>query len=322
MTRQEGLNASYARIRRSVTVGCLVYESLWSFYLGRPSTLSLSSIPLSYSTASASDNVTLRPWLDLCVPLSEITALINNKSIIDNETIARLSELEQALRHWHQSLPASIALEEDNINSLDSVAYGLHMQYLRVQILLHSLPSVNSRKRKHSDLGTSSPVLDGWTPAESQQVLHHNAAMIIQLAITYREIFGLENTPSIVLDNLFVAATAMISHIRKTQHYSIDKNDIRWLELADEMFEALQVHFYITSRMRRTLACLVEDCPRISHLFFTQASTSPEETLGDVTSTSWQGAWGSYEAVMNDFIFDPELLNMSEFTDVGDLSSA
>lgn len=317
------MTESHASLRNSITAGCLVYESLWGFYLGRPSALSLAGMPLSSLAAGSSFNVTLRPWLDLCVSLSEITALINNKTTIDNETIARLSELEQALRHWYEGLPPSIAMDEENITSLDSIAYGLHMQYFRVQILLHSLPSVNSRKRKHGQDTNSSPVvLNGWTTEASQEVLHHNAVTIIQLAITYREIFGLENTPSIVLDNLFVAATAMIAHIRKNQHYSIDNNDVRWLELADEMLEALQIHFYITSRMRRTLACLVEDCPRISYLFSAYSSASPVDQVGDTANDTWQGAWGSYEAVMNDFIFDPKLLNLSAFTEVEDFSSS
>ncbi|KIW32992.1 uncharacterized protein PV07_04497 [Cladophialophora immunda] len=320
-TRDIDLDPNHAHICASATAGCLVYETLWCFYLGRQSTLSVSGMPLAVSIADASENVTLRPWLDLCVFLAEITALINDQASIDNRTIDRLSELEQGLRHWHKNLPASIALDQNNISALDSAAYGLHMQFLRVQILLHSLPSVNSRKRKHSDHGYASPnpVLRGWSPEASQEVLHHNAVTIIQLAVTYRETFGVETTPSIVLDNLFVAATALIAHLRRLPPQSIDDTGVHWLKLADEMLEALQVHFHITARMRRTLACLVEDHPRISHLFSTPGRSAADayRVADDDTKDPDQGAWGSYEAVMNDFIFDPYLLNMSEFPDIG-----
>ncbi|OAP57393.1 hypothetical protein AYL99_08131 [Fonsecaea erecta] len=322
-TRDADLDPNHAHICASATAGCLVYETLWCFYLGRQSTLSVSGRPLlALSAASASENVTLRPWLDLCVFLAEITALINDQTSIDNKTIDRLSELEQGLRRWHKNLPASIALDTKNISALDSAAYGLHMQYLRVQILLHSLPSVVSRKRKHGDncFASPYPVLRGWSPEASQEVLHHNAITIIQLAVTYRETFGLETTPSIVLDNLFVAATALIAYLRKMQQQQqyIDETDAHWLTLADEMLEALHIHFHITARMRRTLACLVEDHPRISHLFSTpRRSSAADAYVVDDAKDPDQGAWGSYEAVMNDFIFDPDLLNMNEFTDIG-----
>lgn len=318
-TRDVDLDPNHAHICASAIAGCLVYETLWCFYLGRPSTLSVSGMPLAFSIASASENVTLRPWLDLCVSLAEITALINDQASIDNKTIDRLSELEQGLRRWHKNLPVSIALDKKNISALDSAAYGLHMQYLRVQILLHSLPSVNSRKRKHSDngYGSPNPVLRGWSPEASQEVLHHNAITIIQLAVTYRETFGLETTPSIVLDNLFVAATALIAYLRKMRQQYMDEIGAHWLKLADEMLEALQIHFHITARMRRTLACLVEDHPRLSHLFSTPFRPAAGASVADEAKDPDQGAWGSYEAVMNDFIFDPDLLNMSEFTDIG-----
>jgi hypothetical protein len=326
-TRDVDLDPNHADICASATAGCLVYETLWCFYLGRQSTLPVSGMPVAFSIAGASENVTLRPWLDLCVFLAEITALINDQASIDNKTIDRLSELEQGLRRWHKNLPASVALDRKNISALDSAAYGLHMQYLRVQILLHSLPSVNStRKRKHNDNGynnaSPNPVLRGWSHEASQEVLHHNAITIIQLAVTYRETFGVETTPSIVLDNLFVAATALIASLRKMQHQQhIDETGVHWLKLADEMLEALQIHFHITARMRRTLTCLVEDHPRMSHLFSTSdhrsAVTADAYVAGEAKDSDQQGAWGSYEAVMNDFIFDPDLLNMSEFTDIG-----
>ncbi|OAP56705.1 hypothetical protein AYL99_08817 [Fonsecaea erecta] len=306
--------------RASVTLGCFVYETLWSLYLGRPSHIAILSPSLSSYARRVSDNLTLRAWFDLCVLIAEITTILDKDSPMQASALDRLSELDGKLRRWYVSLPAEIALDYDNVSGLDAVAYGLHMQYLRMQMLLHSLPISTHRKRKHNESKDQPPVLRNWTAESSRQLVHHNAVKIAQLGITYRQIFGVENTPSVMLDNLYVAGTVLISTVLGAEHSSVDENDLRWLRLLDEMMKDLQPHFHITARMRRTLARIVEGCPLLVDVFTDDVRTSPAQynVNNGGLDTAHGGAWGSLEAAVNDFVLDPSLFNFVDFELVGD----
>ncbi|OAL33981.1 hypothetical protein AYO20_06816 [Fonsecaea nubica] len=317
---QDASNVHGARFRGSVTLGCFVYETLWSMYLGRPSHIAMLGPSLSSYADHVSDNLTLRAWFDLCVLIAEITTILDKDSLIQAGTLNRLSELDGRLRRWYSSVPADIALDYDNVSALDAVAYGLHMQYLRVQMLLHSLPISSHRKRKQSDGKDQPPVLRNWTAESSRQLVHHNALKIAQLGITYGQIFGVEKTPSVMLDNLYVAATVLISNILGAEHSSIDENDLRWLRLLDEMLKDLQPHFHITARMRRTLARIVEGCPLLAGAFMDDVQTSPVQygSKHGGLDNAHGGGWGSLEAAVNDFVLDPSLFNLVDFELVGD----
>ncbi|KIW98469.1 uncharacterized protein Z519_00130 [Cladophialophora bantiana CBS 173.52] len=317
---QDVANTHEESFRASVALGCFVYETLWSLYLGRPSHITILSPSISAYAGHVSDNPTLRPWFDLCVLIAEITALLNRPSPMQASTLSRLSELDEKLRRWYTLLPADIALDYSNVSGLDAVAYGLHMQYLRVQMLLHSLPISTHRKRKQGEGTDQPPVLRNWTAETSRQLVHHNAVKIAQLGITYRQIFGVEKTPSVMLDNLYVAATILISDLLGAEPSSVDENGLRWLRLLDEMMKDLQPHFHITARMRRTLARIVEGCPLLADVFTDDVQTSPAQyntKTGDM-DTSHGGAWGSLEAAVNDFVLDPNLFNFVDFELVGD----
>ncbi|KIW26769.1 uncharacterized protein PV07_06577 [Cladophialophora immunda] len=317
---QDALNAPGGRFRGSVTLGCFVYETLWSLYLGRPSHIAILSPSLSSYAGHVSDNLTLRAWFDLCVLIAEITTILDKDSPMQPSTLDRLSELDGKLRRWYASLPADIALDYDNVSGLDAVAYGLHMQYLRVQMLLHSLPISTHRKRKQSEGNDQPPVLHNWTAESSRQLVHDNAVKIAQLGITYRQIFGVETTPSVMLDNLYVAATVFISTVLGAEHSSVDEDDLRWLRLLDEMMKDLQPHFHITARMRRTLARIVEGCSLLVDVFTDDVRTSPAQynNSNGGLDTAHGGSWGSLEAAVNDFVLDPSLFNFVDFELVGD----
>lgn len=310
-TRFEGRPGSP---RGSVALGCLVYETLWSLYLGRPSHISLSTPSVPPSAAETSDNPSLKAWFQLCVLITEITMILNDPIPLKFDAINRLSELDRQLRGWYTALPPDIALHDDNISNLDAVSYGLHMQYLRMQMLLHSLPGSKSMLQKQDGRHEPSPVLHGWTSEASARLVHLNALKIARLGITYRQMFGVEKTPSVMLDNLYLAATTLVSTILKAEDPSASENDIRWLRLLDGMMQDLQVHYRITARMRRTLGRLVEGCPMLIDVFTNDVYNSPDHssTHGGFLGSSGR-AWGSFEAAINESVFDPSLFNFIDF---------
>jgi hypothetical protein len=200
------------------------------------------------------------------------------------------------------------------MSSLASDAYGLHTQYFRIQMLLHRLPISSRRKRQRDDDDLQPPVLRGWTRETSRQLVHDNAVMIARLGITYSQTFGVESTATVMLDNIYVAATTLISSIMKSKHSSYDAGDLQWLQLLDELMKSLQVHFPITCRMRRTLAQIIDGNPVFEDVFTDNVRTSPESFNADPTARSTMHApWGSLEAAVNDFILDPDLFSFTEF---------
>ena len=276
--------------------------------------MSLSTPSTPSSAAEVSDNPSLKEWFKLCIPLAEITAILNSTLPLRRDTIDRLSELDGQLRQWYCALPAALALHDDKISNLDAVAYGLHMQYLRVQILLHSLPGSKPMLRKRDDCHDQTSVLRGWTSEASNRLVHLNAVKIARLGITFRQIFGVEKTPSVMLDNLYLAATTLVSSILRAENPSSSWNDVRWLRLLDEMMQDLQVHYRITTRMRRTLGRLVEGCPLLADVFKNDVHTFPEpsSTKDGFLGTSGR-PWASFEAAVNESVLDPSLFNFVDF---------
>ena len=277
----------------SIALGCLVYETLWSLLLGRPCHIALSHLSVPPSAAGVATGPTLRAWLELSLPISEITLILNGPVTMKSSTIDRLSEVDEHLRRWYASLPADIALDDNNISALDAVTHGLHMQYLRVQMLLHSLPELNYKRRKQSDCPYQPPVPHKWTAEASRQLVHYNAVKIARLGDTYRQIFGVVNTASVMLDTLYIAAATLISSVLEAKGSTVDQNDIRRLRILDNIMKDLQVHFRITARMRSTLARIVKRCPLPTDIVTDDERTFPANTSANDNSqgTSYC-AWG------------------------------
>lgn len=298
----------------SVALGCLVYETLWSFYLGRPAHIALSNLSIPLSATDISESPTLKAWFELSLPMSEITLILNGPSTMQLGSINRLWELHEHLIRWYASLPADIALDSSKISALDQAAYGLHMQYLRVQMLLHSISQSNHIWRKQGDGPEQQAVMGSWTVEASRRLVHLNATKIAQLGATYRQIYGVESTPTVMLDNLYVAAATLTSSALASENSTVDENDLFWLRTLDEMMKDLQDHFSITARMRSTLARAVKSCAWLAVVFTDDVHIPGIDTNGeDIYSGASHGAWGSMQAAVNDFIFDPNLLSYVDF---------
>lgn len=117
-----------------------------------------------------------------------------------------------------------------------------------------------------------------------------------------------------MLDSLYMAATALVSDILRSTEAIVDENDIHWLRILDEIITDLQVHFPITLRMRRTMSRITKGCSPLAGIFSDEVGTSPVHAgSNSIASRTSVGAWGSFEATVNDFVFDPTLLNFVDF---------
>lgn len=249
--------------------------------------------------------------------MAEVTDILNDPFVSGNIRSTRLSELDDQLIRWHAALPGVLVLTINDFSNVNAIAFGLHMQYHRLRMLVHRAPTIRAgRKRKFDSENLQSPTLNNWTREESNKLIYENVIRISQLGFAYKQIYGTENTPSIMLDNLYVAARTLISHVlRQSEGSSGSETDVHSLGVLDETMEALQVHFPITRRMRKTLARLVSST-RISHLFEDHNAAIPSMSVsmadnpgnsGDGGDYLSAGPWGSFENAFDDFIYDASI---------------
>jgi len=249
----------------SLLCACLVYEGIWSLYLGRPSSIPKSIMNIAgrrcqKGQKSSSDALSqLNAWVGLCIPMAEISHILNNCPDTDSQAASDLSDLIAELQDWYNNLPPKLAYQDTRLADMDMTGYGMHTQYCKVQILLNQAPiqPPNTRKRKFSQIDHDQP--KGRSSGESRQIVYQNAFRIVRLVVTYREIFGVEKIPSIMLDNAILGATCLIDHLIDQPHITNQYNrDLQWLRSLIKTLEALQPHFPITKRMLATLEQMTE----------------------------------------------------------------
>lgn len=236
---------------------CIVYEGVWTLYLGRPSSIPrtiMSIATLRLGEKRESDFSWMNAWVALCGPMAQISCVLNEQSANEPNESAGLQTLSQKLEDWYDSLPPDLTYKESRLTNMDLAGYGLHTQYCKIQILLQrSLETpANTRKRRHSEM--TSEKSRSTCARNSNTRIYEYAVRIARLIVTYREAFGVEKIPSIMLDNAVVAATAMIEH---HHHNSGSVNDQRyqttWLRQLLKSMETVEPHFPVAGRMLDTL---------------------------------------------------------------------
>ncbi|KAL2674286.1 hypothetical protein Neosp_012737 [[Neocosmospora] mangrovei] len=231
---------------------CVVYEGVWTLYLGRPSSISRSVMDVVASRCRArrvGDSPWLNAWVGLCMSMADISEVLNARHLSDSERASSLRELFKQTEEWYQNLPPELAYHEDRLMDMDLAGYGLHTQYCKVQILVRRALATlsNPRKRRHSQSesgrGTQTSCDD------SSSVIYRYALRTARLIVTYREAFGMEKIPSIVLDNAVVAATVMIEHSSRADNVDGLQHQTMWLRQLVKSMELVYPHFPVVGRM-------------------------------------------------------------------------
>lgn len=256
-----------------VLSACVVYEGVWTLYLGRPSSIprSLKSIVARRCNAKeATDSPWLNAWVGLCIPMAEASHVLNEHSFGDPERNSSLRKIIDDIEAWYGALPAGLVYDESRLTNMALAGFGLHTQYGKLQILLRQALSkpVNSKKRPYSGMAPSrsgsQPSADSST---STADTYRYALRIARLVVTYREIFGMEKIPSIVLDNAVVAATTIISHLNGTDGINQATHEVMWLRQLLRSLESLQPHFPIVRRMLSSLRRMCSSSNLLAGIF-------------------------------------------------------
>lgn len=256
---------------------CIVYEGVWTLYLGRP-----SSIPASVmNTAAArarmgqpSDSPWLSAWVGLCVPMAQVSHVLNEESISDSDRHGSLRGLLTQVEDWYKNLPSEMTYDENRLTNMDLAGYGLHSQYCKVQILLRQALAKpqNTRKRRHSQI-TSDTDFQA-SVEESKALIYQYALRTARLVVTYREVFGTEKIPSIMLDNAVVAATIMIRYLTEAGTAHEMRSQVTWLRHLIKSMELVHTHFPIIGRMLDSLKQICGSGPFRSMLLPSHGSST------------------------------------------------
>lgn len=274
---------------RSYLVGaCIALEGIWCMYLGRPSSIPRSVVEtaaLSCRIHQNSDSVILAAWLGLCGPMIDICNVLNSSRPLNSNAKTCLRRPMLDSHGWLKELPSSFIYDEPNVAELDPAAYGVHMQYCKLQIL------------KQQASGGD----DGDIAAHSDQI-YDAAIRIIRLLLIYRHLHGTEKIRSFMLDTVNFALEILVDHyLERPGLMEIRKRDVQWLRLAVDSMISIQPHFPIVGRVLNKLTLTARGTPLAllfggHDVYFAPPwSSAPVKTSADQLGSD-------YEIFSNDFL--------------------
>jgi len=278
LVRDGKLGAVEQEGRNGLLLAAFVYSTLWNLYLGRPNPFSqpIISAVRRVSAIKTPDTETMHTWVGLCLQMSEIIELLNGPTVngsLNRDNLLRLWELDKRLRGFFSNLPTHLTYDESTIEELDASAYGLQMQFSGIQITLH-LAMIKSdhiaRLSDGKDMSSKHRATD-----QLYEVVNENVLRICQLVLSYRRVFGVEKIITVMLDNIFVAALALVSLIPQNQQKgkSVEK-DIRWLKMILNTLDVAGKHYPVTTKMISTLTRIMSTTP-LSMLFPASSVQTP-----------------------------------------------
>lgn len=256
----EGVVSSVANAQLRILGACIAFEGVWCMYLGRATSIPRSIVAkaaMALKNYKGPGATTLISWIGLCAPMTDVCDILNRSSPLDAPAKARLHQLDLDMQQWSRGLDPSFAYDESNIADLDPTAYGVHMQYCKVQILMHQ----TLHREENIPMGRSPTFGQGTVNHHNphEQAIYDSSLRIVRLLLTYRQVHGPEKIPSVMLDNVNLGLVNIISHhLRYPYLIEYQRRDIQWLRLAIENMRSICPHFPIVGRMLMSLQVLVK----------------------------------------------------------------
>lgn len=205
------------------------------------------------SIQHTADNRILCIWVDLCVHTAEVSDIVNTSYSTTSDSMAQLLVLDSRIQNTYEALPSDLAYRQMSTAELDAGGYAYHMQLYSTKIVLHRA-LIKSSFGRNTTLPNSVPTAKGifrYTSDSSSKSMYESAVRISELAVTYRQIFGLDKMITVMLHAMYMAAITLINHIQhRGTHAESDTRRIR--QLVDTL-DQVQKHFPVAFRMCHTL---------------------------------------------------------------------
>lgn len=268
----------------TVYLSAFVHDTLWSLYLRRPRTISLPILHATqYSAQNTVENRILQVWVDLCVHIAELNDVLLPQTC---PSITQLLELDSRIQKVYEALPPDLAYQQMASAELDAAAYTCYMQFYSTRIMLHR--EIKSSLDGETPSCESVPLANSsfrYTPNHSSTTMYSSAVSIAELAVTYRQIFGLDKMIAVMLNAMYMAVVTLIDHVLILQDQGVHaERDIRRICQLVDTLDQIQTHFPIASRMYQTLSRTLSDTS-LSYLARSSQSSA-------ISINSW-GAMGT-----------------------------
>lgn len=252
------------------------------------------------------DSPLLNAWLGLCVPMAEVSHILNNREAAHSKVSFSLPKLMSQLQHWYDNVGPELNYDETRLTNLNMAGYGLHTQYCKVQILLNKAFDLSSNPQKRKLWQMDENMDHDFTSESCGREIYRYSLRIARLVVTYREVFGVDKIPSIMLDNAIVAATGLIKYFNQNSNNgNLQQRDVDWIRLLIKTLESVQPHFPITKRMLHTLRHVSEGYPLSNSLFHPANLGEVTSTLASQQPTNAQTQMSNAESNMVGMGFDP-----------------
>jgi hypothetical protein len=191
---------------------------------------------------------------------------------------------------------------------MEADSYALRMQFCGIRILLH-------RAILKSEIDSLSVSRDRLYAS-----IHDDAIQISELIFSYHRIYGIQDVVTVMIDNVFIASVALISHVHRVSQtgQSADKA-IHWLQFLSRTLRLTARHFPVALRMQNYLAGIVENS--CLSCIFPRTSNIPQSNILDpglemiCTPAMTLDAPGPKE---NSLLADGNLLSNFDFTTLDD----
>lgn len=268
---------------------------------------------------------TVGSWVALCSRISEVTEILNAPGNAQDRIIDNMLDVDAKIVTSYALVPTEVSSQYCQLSELDESAYGLNIQFLGIRVVLHrALVRLQCERNRQ----LSNPGLTRVN--KSRAIMHDNAVGICRLLMAYREIFGLENIITIMLDNMYIAAGTLVSHVVHPPTGSASlavSEELQFLKVLSEIMEAVQKHYPVAEKMRSTLSKITSNT-ELSGMFGSPAEPgnvlSPNTLTDALLSSGSIGAWGSIESLLtNDSILggaDMAMENSSSLAGFGSSS--
>jgi hypothetical protein len=309
------MTAYEAKLHNTLLLCIFVYAVIWSLYLGRPSPLSQLILHSVRRVASQVSN----SWVGFCQRVLEIIDILNEPAALsglNGVNSNRLLELDSDLCSFvHQLYPVGPHPEE-----MEADSYAIRMQFCGIRILLHRA-ILNSEMVPYS-------IRDGSLQDSPLSVsrdhlyasIHDNAVDILELIFSYHRIYGIQDVVTVMIDNMFIASVALISHVhRVNQTGQSEDKAVHCLEFLSRTLQATARHFPVALRMQNYLACIVENSSLSS--FFPRSPIRSQSNVADGTLgmiCTPPTTLDSLEPRSDNLLADGSLLSNFDFTTLDD----
>lgn len=174
-----------------------------------------------------------------------------------HHSITQLLELDSRIQKAYEDLPPDLAYRQMSSAELDAAGYAYHMQFYSTRIMLHRAlisSSLEGETLPRQSIPLANSTLR-YTPDSSSKTMYDSAVCITELAVNYRQIFGLDKMITVMLNTMYMAAITLINHVLVLQHQGVhSESDIRRIRQLLDTLNQIQIHFPVASRMHQTLS--------------------------------------------------------------------